>query len=471
MFANKLMHIFQQQAIVIVYETQEWKRRYLLPPTGPISTGDYGAFSNELDNAKTLYICDCGKDEYLNPARCAALTIVLSSPNTKHYNGWLTAQRNILTLFLPLWSRDEVYAAVPAVYPHRLTKKRDSNGELVQDDVGGTEQVDLHEQRFEIYGGSARFVFSPVDDDNDALGLKALYTRIESCDLALMISTATSSVSTAVTPIEDITWRLLRIDVKEMDADGKPSYRHSKLDFASDHILGKLVAREERDKQQQLVQLLQDTSGSSDASSLRGRVFERYAINVLSAGGDFRARWLNDQTHTEMWLRFPSTRQKGIVDTLENLHTMVSVAHPSSGTSGRFIVLTAVTCCSRPYVFFFRVCKQELARLLKGNVPTIDGAILLQRVHLLQMTISKTHTVNLPGLHNAMQQLNVVNAPSFALFYFVVPPDVYPIFADPTPVGPAVATFPTNVHMIVLELPLPAAGHKRKVSQWTTFTQ
>jgi hypothetical protein len=116
--------------------------------------------------------------------------------------------------------------------------------------------------------------------------------------------------------------------------------------------------------------------------------------------------------------------------------------------------------CSCSYV-----CGQELARLLKENFPTIDSAILQHLVHLFQMTVSKTHTVNILGLHNALQQLNVLNAPNFALLYFVVPPDVYPLFANPIPVG---GTFPNNVHMIVLEMPLPEIpGRKRKVSERT----
>jgi hypothetical protein len=336
MLANKLMRTFQQQGNAIVYENQEQKKRYLLSPIGPIFEGGYQGFTTELKNQATLYICDCGKDEYRNPEVCSALTIVLSSPNTQHYHGWLNAERNILILYLPLWSRDELHAAVPAVYPHRWTAKRDSDGHEVKDAAGRIVQVDLHEQRFDIYGGSAR-VFSPVED-TDPLGLPALSTRIEFCDLPLMVKTATSNVG-AVIPIQDVTWRLLRIDVEEMDAVGNPCYRIVKLDFASDHILGRLVARKEKDQQAQLVQLLQETSGSADASSLRGKVFERYAINVLSTGGVFRTRWLNDLAHTNIWLNFASTRQRGIVATLQNLQAGVHIAHrlPSTRSLACFI--------------------------------------------------------------------------------------------------------------------------------------
>ena len=108
---------------------------------------------------------------------------------------------------------------------------------------------------------------------------------------------------------------------------------------------------------------------------------------------------------------------------------------------------------------------------MKENYPTIDSAALQNLVHLFQMTISKTHTVNLRGLHNAMEQLKVLEGPKFALLYFVVPPDVYPVFANPTLVASGNHNaLPNNVHMIVLELPLPGTGHKRKVSLYERVT-
>jgi hypothetical protein len=97
--------------------------------------------------------------------------------------------------------------------------------------------------------------------------------------------------------------------------------------------LGRLVARKEKKQHEQLVQLLQDTSGTADASSLRGKVFERYAINVLSAGGVFRARWLNDPTKTDMFLSFPPTRQRGIVNTLLYLQAGVRITSHRTHTA------------------------------------------------------------------------------------------------------------------------------------------
>jgi hypothetical protein len=105
-----------------------------------------------------------------------------------------------------------------------------------------------------------------------------------------------------------------------------------------------------------------------------------------------------------------------------------------------------------------------MARLLKANHPTIDGVIKYASVHLLQMTISPTHSINLGGLHTAMNELQVIGAPPVFL-YFVVPTNQFAVFANPTPVAVgAHVALPPNVHMLVLDMPLPeTAGLKRKV--------
>jgi hypothetical protein len=329
MFANELLRHYQAANRSIVYENQEQRHRWLLPPNGPIWEGGLDAFAEELKQAATVYICDCGKDVYRNPAVCNARTIVLSSPNRKHYEGWLSEQRSILRVFLPLWSLDETRAAVPSVFPARQAVQRDADGLPVLA-AGLPVQVDLYEQRFHIYGGSARFVFSPDDDDK---AMESLKGRIQSCDLKSLVATATADLKSAL-PIEDITWRFVRIDVEESDAAGTPKFENVQLDFISDHILRRLVARKERDHQTQLVELLREAGAPvpQDTSSLRGKVFERYAINTLSAGGVFRARWLNDAAHADMWLAFPATSQKGILGSLNNLQQGVRSAHAVEGT-------------------------------------------------------------------------------------------------------------------------------------------
>ena len=330
-FANELLHFFQQKNATIVYENQEEKIRYLLPPNGAIFEGTYDSFIHELADPDVIYICDCGKDEYRNPKRCRAFTIVLSSPNRKHYDAWVSADRKILRLYLPMWSRDEVRAVVPAIYPERTTAKVNSDGDVEKDHAGNPVQVDMYEQRFDIFGGCARFVFSPEDDTSQEV-LPALATRINNCNLPALIN-ATAKHNIDLFPLGDLTWRLLRIDVSEKDANNKEDYRSFTLNFASDHILGRLVARKEKEHKTQLVELLSEmgANASTFAASLRGHIFERYAIKELAAGGVFRARWEHDVKHVDMFLRFPPSQQRGVMAKLDDLQQGVTLAH-CSGT-------------------------------------------------------------------------------------------------------------------------------------------
>jgi hypothetical protein len=92
---------------------------------------------------------------------------------------------------------------------------------------------------------------------------------------------------------------------------------------------------------------------------------------------------------------------------------------------------------------------QEYARLLKSNYPTIDAA--LKPKHLFQMTVSATHSINMNGLHQALTGLGLVQKQ--CNLYFVVPPDIYPIFKNPS-IVPSGKSLPDNVGLMVLELPL-----------------
>ncbi len=114
------------------------------------------------------------------------------------------------------------------------------------------------------------------------------------------------------------------------------------------------------------------------------------------------------------------------------------------------------------FIRWFLLCTaQEYGRPVKENYKTMDGA--LHPHHLFQMTLSRSHSINLLGLHSAMSDLNALAAPAFAILYFVVPPDVFPVFAHPAPVAVgAHVALPANVHLMVLELPLRKADVKIK---------
>lgn len=322
-FANELLRHYHAAGRTIVYEHQELGYRWLLPPGGAaVWQGSHTSFGAELQQMDTIYICDCGKDSVRSPSVCNALTIVLSSPNVQHFRSWMSEERSIRRLYMPLWSLDEIRAVVPAIYPARQSDKRDDNGDVVLDPATQAPvRVDLYEQRFRIFNGAARFVFSPEDD---TVAMQSLSTRIDSCDLVQVVATAKSPL-TMVLPIQDVTWRFVRIDVEQADARGNPTFDRVSLDFVSDHILGRLVTRQRKEHRTQLAQLLKESGGGADDSaSLRGKVFERFALTELSKGGDFRVRWCDRRDLPEMVLHFPATQQVGVQNALNNLHAGVS---------------------------------------------------------------------------------------------------------------------------------------------------
>ena len=94
--------------------------------------------------------------------------------------------------------------------------------------------------------------------------------------------------------------------------------------------------------------------------------------------------------------------------------------------------------------------------MLKSNYPTIDAARFV--MHLFQMTVSPTHSVNLAGLNAAMMSLGLIGTPAGpqpCRLYFVVPPDVFPVYQHkPGSMVPAGSALPANVQLMVLEIPL-----------------
>ena len=93
-----------------------------------------------------------------------------------------------------------------------------------------------------------------------------------------------------------------------------------------------------------------------------------------------------------------------------------------------------------------RVCtSQEYVIPNKANFPTIDAAF--RPGHLFQMTVSRTHTVNLDALEAAMRALGVKRA----ILYFVVPEDIFPDFKGYR-IVPAKSRLPATVRIYLLEL-------------------
>lgn len=287
------MRHYLLQGSTVVYEDAKRKTRWLITPGAPVQKGSLIDFDDQLQQAATVYICDVGGRGSPEPVVCAALTVVLSSPDAAHYHEWLKL-KDKPTVHMPSWSSDEVTAVVPTVYPQRY----------LADGVSS-----IYPGRFKLYGGIARAIFSP---DEDARLEKKLKTAVDSCDLNGLLHSI--SAGARLGPLQQL------VDfVIGSHPDGTPDFRTASMDFASDDICERVMEEKEKRDANQVVSFLQSSAGKPDVASMRGKVFEHWAHRVLSAGGDFRLRWENDAAHTDRTIKFPSSVQKGIAASLTTL--------------------------------------------------------------------------------------------------------------------------------------------------------
>jgi hypothetical protein len=143
------MRHYHAQGCSVVYEDAKRKTRWLLTPGAAVQEGSMGSFSDELKLTSMVYICDVGGRGSSEPTVCQALSIVLSSPDAAHYHEWLKLKDKPV-VHMPSWLLEEVTAVVPTVYPPRL----------LPDGV-----TSIYPGRFQLYGGIARTVFSPDNDE------------------------------------------------------------------------------------------------------------------------------------------------------------------------------------------------------------------------------------------------------------------------------------------------------------------
>lgn len=288
--------------MTVVYEDATRRARWLLNPGqgALVYKGGLQDFTNQLDHAATVYICDVGGQGSPEPLICAARTIVLSSPDDSHYHQWLKLKRKP-AVYMPSWSSDEVTAVVPTIYPQKF----------LSDGI-----TSIYPGRFKLYGGIARSVFSPDTDDRMKV---ELIKAVQSCNLTALFRSIESGERLG--PLQ----QLIHYNVEWFQTDGTtPDFRTASMDFSSDEIADLIMKQKEVEEQSEVVSFLTSAAGKPVVAGMRGKVFERYAHRVLSAGGIFKYRWENDANHTAGFVSFPPMAQKGIVTTLATLAAGVS---------------------------------------------------------------------------------------------------------------------------------------------------
>lgn len=286
-FAAFLFRHYHQQGSTVVYEDAKRNARWLIPhgDANWIQEGGLQDFVEQLKLPATVYICDVGGHNSPEPLICSALTIVLASSDPLHFKEWL---KNHLkpTVYMPVWSAEEVAAVVPAVFRQRFLSDQ---------------LTSIYPGRLRLHGGIARIIFASALDQELEYKLDQL---IKKCNLV-------SLLQSIVAGDRILSLQLLQ-HVLETKPDGSLDFQHKTLDFASDEICERVMKEKEERGANEVVSFLLESAGKPDVGGMRGKVFELWAHRVLVAGGTFKARWENDASQTEMYIKFHSSKQKGI---------------------------------------------------------------------------------------------------------------------------------------------------------------
>ena len=191
---------------------------------------------------------------------------------------------------MPVWTEAECRAVVPHVFAARQT-------------AAG---LDVFQERFELYGGIARTVFS--SDSSDEL-FKELVATISSCKLRETIRSIDSSVKQL-----GASHKLLHLKVDEAN------YRQTSavLVFASERVSELVLATEEAQHVSETIDFLGQAVNNPHLAGLRGTIFEWHAHAVLAKGGKFRTRRLEQSVEQSRWITF-KRRQLIVVQDLRNI--------------------------------------------------------------------------------------------------------------------------------------------------------
>ena len=309
------------------------------------------------------------------PPRCGAL--VVASPGTTKSNLSVLADAHGLTLFMPLWTMDELVTLMRA----RLK----ASETLTQADL---DQLEIRVGRF---GPIPRYV------------AKANTSHEE------MLETAQDVLTTALNKINPAGIReALNPDSTSPEVSGvlvhlssNADFRFSQKKFASDMIEKEIMYRCFAERREDLVQMLAACNSIASFSQTVGNLSERVWCSVLRRGGSYSLQELLPPASKKRGAK-PRRGVKRAI-TLPLMGTRYSARQKLSDVGANDLVPSA----DEAGVFL---------SFLKGNVPNVDALCCVpaskgheifgttssptdgMTVLALQMTINKEHKLNGHGL-------------------------------------------------------------------------
>lgn len=322
--------------------------------------------SKDKEGKDIYYLFDCGTNGTLRPLPAIALgskkSIVFSSPDMKNYRDYQKdcishVRQKGVVLYMPTWSLLEINDFL-------------SIGEALVDRKTVME-------RFTLFGGIPRNIFSCGDNQRnlDDLNAAILFGR-------------TAEMLTVVRQYETAnkhSHKVIQIVPKKYSF-----YTKFFIDFTSRHVELEVVRYSMENDQDNFLKMLLGSANSPDLAVIRGRYFESFAHYIITKGGDFNIRCLEDNTISKVSMTIrPSERVS-----FEQDHTEF-----------------------KDFVYYVPESK---------TFQSVDS--LYPPTSVLQMTVAKKHSIKIDGLKVVKGKLNTTPID----FYFVVPDDIFDCFGKQT---------------------------------------
>ena len=327
---------------VILHRRAHKRRIYIFQNEGCWRTRKISDIDDLLDDPKTWYLTDALKPP---PEERDSITILVSSPAGKYYETFIKYPGTAPLYYLPTWSLEELNIAAPyfGVKPQ------------------------LVESRFDKIGGIPRYVLEKDED----LGVR-IKRSLGKLALGKLESIALGEVSKE----DEISHLIIQFEID-------PTYSDFTLNVASDYVMDAILDRYVGRRERKLRNFIADTEGLSLLSGAHARAFEGYAHRVLSRGGTFLVRSLDDDGEThELSL--------------------------SKRTLRRFYDFSE---CTDPETYY---------KPMKVNHPCIDSIIL--NVGYFQMTTTLNHPIKEPQMRKIVERFEMDT------FYFVVSDTIFEEF-------------------------------------------
>ncbi|EFJ44681.1 hypothetical protein VOLCADRAFT_94986 [Volvox carteri f. nagariensis] len=253
MFLYYLLYELACQGKTVVWQGNSMASVLLYTPNGVFQSDSTFAFSAELHDPSTWFLCDA-----VEPSARRAITVMVSIPRNSNYNDYM--KLGPMRLWMSPWSMSELEAARRTIFTS------------VTDDALS--------RLYARWGGIPRYV---LEHANSPTQQKKLDEVVAVITMDLLFR----SVRNIEAATEDNIHKLFHIQVNE---------EHEKecLDFGSEEIGQRVMQRLYRQYSTTLTPFLRSAIGRLDLASLRGPMFRWLVDILLPMGGTYCVRSLSD---------------------------------------------------------------------------------------------------------------------------------------------------------------------------------